>query len=149
MPALSLRRTALLQTDNDQRVNPIRHPRISRPRLIALLAVATVGLVGGIVATPAPAKVMVSRGVVVVRAGRGGVRVTRSPFRLEFVNTGGRAVLGEVANSQQRPRQQGSIADPIAPGFDNPAAKPLYAPLTFLVGSRSWPSTRAASGAAT
>jgi len=137
VPALSLRRTALLQTDNDRRVEPIRRPRISQPRLIALLAVATVCLVAGIAPAPALAKVTVSRGVVVVQAGDGGVRVTRSPFRLAFVNPSGRAVLGEVANSGQRPRQQGSIADPIAPGFDNPAAKPVYAPLSFLVGSQT------------
>lgn len=102
-----------------------------------VLAVATACLIGATVPAAAPAKVAISRRLVVVQAGGGAVRVMRSPFRLEFVNGAGRAVLGEVANSRQQPRHDGPVADPIAPGFDNPAAKPLYAPLSFLVGTQT------------
>lgn len=118
-------------------MEPIRNPRRSRSKLILLFSVATASLVGGIVPARAPAKVIVSSRVVAVQAGNAGARVTRSPFRLEFVGTGGHAVLGEVPGTRRKPQLQGPIADPISPGFDNPAAKPLYAPLSFLAGTQS------------
>lgn len=94
-------------------------------------------LVGGAVPAVAAAKVELSRRLVVVRTGQAEVRATRSPLRLEFADSAGRTVLDEVTNTKPRPSVQREVADPIAPGFDNPAAKPLYAPLSFLVGSQT------------
>ncbi len=104
--------------------------------LVAIFATAMC-LIACTVPAQARATITVSRHSVVVRAGAASLRVTRSPFRMQIFDAAGRAVLAEVPNGSARPALQKPIADPIAPGFDNPAARPLYAPLSFLVGSQS------------
>ncbi len=117
----------------------IRHRHITlRARAFVVIVIAAVCVISGTVRpVAAAAKVEVSRPVIEVSAAGGGVRVTRSPFRLQLLDPTGRTVLKEVPNTRPRPAVQAPISDPIAPGFDNAAAKPLYAPLSFLVGTQS------------
>ncbi len=105
--------------------------------------ITSLAILAGLPASAA-AQLTTSPSRVVVQVAGAAVAVTRAPFRLAFLDGRGRTVLGEVANPGPHPAVQNLVSDPLAPGIDNPAARPLYAPLGFLVGSA--PLTQHAGG---
>lgn len=117
-------------------MEPNRHLAGARVAQTLLLLAAVVACVSATAASAAArTTITVTRRATLVHIGASIIRVTPSPFRMEILGAGGRPVLSEVANHPAS-LYQAPIADPIAPGFDNPAAKPLYAPLSFLVGTQ-------------
>jgi hypothetical protein len=88
-------------------------------------------------AAPALGRVEISRKRVLVQTRTAGALITRSPFRITFRSSDGRAVVSEVRNSRPRPKRMAPTPDPIAPGFDSARQPPLYSPLTFTVGKQT------------
>lgn len=86
---------------------------------------------------PALARVRISASTITVSAPGATALVTRDPFRLEVLRPGGAAALAELPNAMPPGQPQPAVADPIAPGLDNPHTPTLYAPLSFLVGSET------------
>jgi alpha-glucosidase (family GH31 glycosyl hydrolase) len=102
----------------------------------ALLATALAPVALAALAAPARAAVTISRKSVKLEVADAGALITRSPFRIAFLNPGGRSVLSEVRNSKPAPKPLPTTNDPIDPGFDNARNAPLYAPLSFTVGEQ-------------
>lgn len=61
--------------------------------------------------------------------------ITRSPFRIEFRDGGGRPVLGELAGDSAAPHPVPPTPHPEPSSAQLLARPTLYAPLTFMVGA--------------
>jgi alpha-glucosidase (family GH31 glycosyl hydrolase) len=81
-------------------------------------------------------RVALSRKSVEVRAPGAAAVITRSPFRIRFLNSCGGPVLSEVRNTMPAPKRLPATSDPVDPGFDSPRHPPLYVPLSFTVGTQ-------------
>ena len=99
--------------------------------LRALGAIAGIG----VCAAPASASVQIGAQQIVVTGTGASATITRSPFRLSIQQSAGQAALAEVPNSSPLPEVQPPSVYPTPLGGAPEPGEPLYAPLSFLVGS--------------
>jgi len=104
---------------------------VSRGALLALAAIATLG----VCVAPAVASVQIGAQQIVVTGTGASATITRTPFRLSIQQTSGQTVLAEVPNTVLLPEVQPPTVYPTPLGGAPEPGDPLYAPLSFLVGS--------------
>ena len=104
---------------------------MSRGALLALAAIATLG----VCVAPAVASVQIGAQQIVVTGTGASATITRTPFRLSIQQTSGQTVLAEVPNTVLLPEVQPPTVYPTPLGGAPEPGDPLYAPLSFLVGS--------------
>ncbi len=98
------------------------------------------GLLGALAAfvvcvAPAAASVQLGAAQIVVAGTGASAIITRSPFRLSIQRASGQAALAEVPNTSPLPALQPPSVYPTPIGGAPEPGSPLYAPLSFLVGT--------------
>jgi len=89
----------------------------------------------GLSAAPAAASVRIGASQILVIGSGARATITRTPFQIQVQQGDGRAALSEVPNSSPLPDVQPPSIYPPPIGGAPERGSPLYAPLSFLVGS--------------